>query len=118
MTTAPPTPAPAPPPPSPAPRPAPRHCARQPPPGRAAPQPPRRTVPEFRPIRRGGSGRYRLRQAVRHRPVLATGLLAAAAAIAVGPLRTGPAAPGASPIPAARQSLPASAAAPRCSSGH
>ncbi|WP_329566879.1 hypothetical protein [Kitasatospora sp. NBC_01266] len=92
-----------------------RRCAQQPPPRCPSPLPPRQTVPEFRPIRRGGGGRQRLRQAVRHRPgVLATSLLAAATAIAAGPLYPGPPGPAA---PVGPQSLPTSAAAPRCPSG-
>ncbi|MFI5531581.1 hypothetical protein ACIA8O_23905 [Kitasatospora sp. NPDC051853] len=67
--------------------------------------PPRRVVPPFPPIRRGSGGRHRLQQAVRHRPgLLATGLLAAATALAAGPLR-----PPAGPVPAAE-----AVALPRC----
>ncbi|MFF7632433.1 hypothetical protein ACFZB9_04670 [Kitasatospora sp. NPDC008050] len=110
MTTVLPTPAPSP-------RPATPHCARRPPPARASPQPPRRAVPEFRPIRRGGSGRYRIRQAVRHRPAtLATGLLAAAA-IAAGPLHPGPREPAGPPVHAPSQAPSARAALPHCGPG-
>ncbi|WP_035846654.1 hypothetical protein [Kitasatospora azatica] len=66
----------------------PRHPVHQPAPPVPAALPPGRSVPEFRPIRRGGGGRHRLRQAVRHRPgAVVTGLVAAAtAALAGGPL--------------------------------
>ncbi|MDH6127936.1 hypothetical protein [Kitasatospora sp. GP82] len=71
--------------------------------------PPRRTVPAFPPIRRGGGGRHRLQQAVRHRPgMLATGLLAAATALTAGPLRPGP------PPPAAPSAAAGPATTPRC----
>ncbi|WP_354641999.1 hypothetical protein [Kitasatospora camelliae] len=70
------------------------------PPPLATTVPPRHAVPAFPPIRRGGGGRHRLRQAVRHRPgVLATGLLAAATALAAGPLRPGPPVPATSSAP-------------------
>ncbi|MDH6117997.1 hypothetical protein ABH930_003236 [Kitasatospora sp. GAS204A] len=93
----------------------PRHCAQQPPPRGPSPLPPRQTVPEFRPIRRGGGGRDRLQQAVRQRPgVLVTGLLAAATAIAAGPLRPGAPTPTG---PAGPQSPPAQTAVARCSAG-
>ncbi|MFG2824342.1 hypothetical protein ACGFX4_33545 [Kitasatospora sp. NPDC048365] len=53
--------------------------------------PPRRDIPPFPPIRRGGGGRHRLQHAVRRRPgVLVTGLIAALTALAAGPLRPGP----------------------------
>ncbi|MDQ0310223.1 hypothetical protein J2S46_004779 [Kitasatospora herbaricolor] len=69
----------------------------------------------FAPIRRGGSGRHRLQQAVRHRPgVLVTGLLAAATALAAGPLRPGPPPPAATSTTAAAHEP---AAAPRCTPG-
>ncbi|KJK56468.1 hypothetical protein UK12_22300 [Saccharothrix sp. ST-888] len=74
--------------------------------------PPRRTVPAFPPIRRGGGGRHRLQQAVRHRPgVLVTGLLAAATAFTAGPLRPGPPAPAA---PSTASAAAAPVATPRC----
>ncbi|WP_371498730.1 hypothetical protein OG871_22195 [Kitasatospora sp. NBC_00374] len=61
------------------------------PPPQAPAVPPRQEVPLFPPIRPGGGGRHRLRQAVRHRPgMLVAGLLAAAAALSAGPLRLGP----------------------------
>ncbi|GAA3010308.1 hypothetical protein GCM10020229_22410 [Kitasatospora albolonga] len=79
--------------------------ARTAPPAAAPAVPPRRVVPPFPPIRRGSGGRHRLQQAVRHRPgLLATGLLAAATALAAGPLR-----PPAGPVPAAE-----AVALPRC----
>lgn len=72
--------------------------------------PPRQEVPVFPPIRRGGGGRHRLQQAVRHRPgVLTAGLLAAATALATGPLRSAPPPPVATAAAAAEP-----AAAPRC----
>ncbi|GAA0700137.1 hypothetical protein GCM10010193_63570 [Kitasatospora atroaurantiaca] len=72
--------------------------------------PPRRAVPAFPPIRRGAGGRHRLQQAVRHRPgVVVAGLLAAATALASGPLRPG------SPPPAASSAAAAEpAGTPRC----
>ncbi|GJF32785.1 hypothetical protein KNE206_54850 [Kitasatospora sp. NE20-6] len=72
--------------------------------------PPRRAVPDFPPVRRGSGGRHRLQQAVRHRPgVLAAGLVAAATALAAGPLRPGP------PPPAATSAVTAEPVpAPRC----
>ncbi|MFC8450924.1 hypothetical protein [Kitasatospora sp. NPDC057223] len=93
---------------------APRHraSARRAVPACAPAVPPRRTVPAFPPIRRGGTGRHRLQQAVRHRPgVLATGLLAAVTALAAGPLRPGP------PPPAATSAAHEPGIAPRCTPG-
>ncbi|PBC78170.1 hypothetical protein BX265_2932 [Streptomyces sp. TLI_235] len=72
--------------------------------------PPRRSVPDFPPIRRGSGGRHRLQQAVRHRPgVLAAGLIAAATALAAGPLRPGP-----PPVAAASTTATEPGAASRC----
>jgi hypothetical protein len=65
----------------------PRHRRPHRPPAPApAPLPPRRAVPDFRPICRGGGGRHRLRQAARYRPgAMLTGLaLCAGAALATG----------------------------------
>ncbi|MFI9270707.1 hypothetical protein ACIGXM_08360 [Kitasatospora sp. NPDC052896] len=77
--------------------------------------PPRQVVHDFAPIRCGASRRYRLWQAVRHRPgLLAGGLLAAATALAVGP------APPGTPPPTAPASARADVAAtgsPRCATG-
>ncbi|MFE9425147.1 hypothetical protein ACFYNO_19475 [Kitasatospora sp. NPDC006697] len=65
-----------------------RRTHQRPPAPLPGPLPPRRPVPEFRPIRRGGGGRHRLRQAVPHRPgaVLAGLLLCTTAALAADPL--------------------------------
>lgn len=53
--------------------------------------PRRHTIPAFPPIRRGSGGRHRLQQAVRHRRgMLTAGVVAAATALAAGPLRSGP----------------------------
>lgn len=86
--------------------------AHRPAPESASTVPPRRAVPEFPTIRRGGGGRHRLQQAVRHRPgVLVTGLLAAATALAAGPLRPG------TPVPAPptnSQTIAGASGAPRC----
>ncbi|WP_371479883.1 hypothetical protein [Kitasatospora sp. NBC_00315] len=89
-----------------------RAGARRSVPAAAPAVPPGRTVPAFAPIRRGGSGRHRLQQAVRHRPgVLVTGLLAVATALTAGPLRPGP------PAPAATSAAHEPAGAPRCAAG-
>ncbi|BFV57676.1 hypothetical protein KCMC57_up27800 [Kitasatospora sp. CMC57] len=72
--------------------------------------PPRQVVPVFPPIRRGSGGRHRLQRAVRHRPgLLTTSLLAAATALAAGPLRPGSPPPASSPTMAAE-----AVSAPRC----
>ena len=93
----------------------PQRHARRPLPRAASTVPPRRCVPEFRPIRRGAGGSHRVQQAVRHRPaVLLTGLLAAAAAIAAGPLRPGLPAPA---VPASTQTAAGQASSPHCPSG-
>ncbi|MEU6234622.1 hypothetical protein [Kitasatospora sp. NPDC047058] len=61
--------------------------------------PPRREVPPFPPIRRGGGRGHRLRQALRHRPgVPAVLLLAVAAALAFGPARAGLPPPATAPV--------------------
>ena len=74
-------------------------------------------MPEFRPIRCGGGGRHRLRQAVRHRPgVLVTGLLAAATAVGVGAVRPGPLTP-APALSANTQTVAGPADSARCPSG-
>ncbi|AXI79106.1 hypothetical protein [Peterkaempfera bronchialis] len=63
-------------------------------PGPPSEVPPRRSVPPFPPVRAGCGNRHRLRQAVRCGPgPLAAGVLAAATALAFGPLREPPAAP-------------------------
>lgn len=61
--------------------------------------PPRREVPPFPPIRRGGGRGHRLRQALRHRPAVPVVLLLAlAAALALGPARAWLPPPGAGPV--------------------
>ncbi|TQF03743.1 hypothetical protein E6W39_17765 [Kitasatospora acidiphila] len=67
----------------------PRHRrTHRPPAPEPAPLPPRRPVPDFRPIRRGGGGRHRLRQAACYRPgAMLTGLVVCTtAALATGSL--------------------------------
>ncbi|GAA1985655.1 hypothetical protein GCM10009738_76610 [Kitasatospora viridis] len=68
---------------------APRHrrTHHRPPVPAPRPLPPRRVVPEFRPIRRGGGGRHRLRRAVPHRcgAALAGLVVCTTAALAAGP---------------------------------
>ncbi len=89
-----------------------RASARRAVPASAPAVPPRRRVSAFAPIRRGGSGRHRLQQAARHRPgIVVTGLLAAATALAAGPLRPGP------PVPAATSSAHDPGGAQRCVPG-
>ncbi|MFI6443414.1 hypothetical protein [Kitasatospora sp. NPDC050543] len=69
----------------------------------------------FAPIRRGGSGRHRIQQAVRHRPgALVFGLLAVAAALTSCPLDRWPLHPWPPPPAATSAAQETHGPAPRC----
>ncbi|MER8183010.1 hypothetical protein [Kitasatospora sp. NPDC094015] len=74
--------------------------------------PPRQEVPYFTPIRRGGGGRHRLRQAVRHRPGLLLAGVLTAVALTSGVLR------GGEPPPQAGPGISGVVGEARCTTGH